>query len=93
MDGRAEGACDLVLAVFRLAVADYLGQSYGHDEPGRRRSVPPRHRADAEMFLSGPWAAYLGDWIGLRSSVVWAEARRSRIDAAQISAPTFVRVA
>ena len=27
-------ARDLVLAVFRLAVADYLGVCYGHDEPG-----------------------------------------------------------
>jgi hypothetical protein len=93
LDGRTEAARDLVLAIFRLAVADFLGVAYGHDEPGRPRAVRPRHRADAELFLRGPWAACLGDWIGLQSSVVWAEARRSRADVAQLSVPNFVRVA
>jgi hypothetical protein len=93
LDGCAEGARDLVLAIFRLAVADFLGVAYGHDEPGRPRAVRLHHRADAELFLRGPWAACIGDWIGLPSSMVWAEARRSRADVAQLSAPYLVRVA
>ena len=31
-DELAIGARDLVLAILRLAVADYLGVCYGHDE-------------------------------------------------------------
>ena len=93
MDGVAEGARDLVLAIFRLAVADYLGQAYGHDDAGRPRAVRPHHRADAEAFFSGPWATYLGDWIDLPAAVVWAEARRSRVEVAQLSVTNSVRVA
>jgi len=37
MDDRTETARDLVLAIFRLAVCDYLGLSYGHDGPDRAR--------------------------------------------------------
>ena len=35
MDPRFEGARDLILAIFRLAVADYLGLAFSHDGPGR----------------------------------------------------------
>jgi len=34
MDPRIEGARDLILAIFRLAVADYLGLAFSHDGPG-----------------------------------------------------------
>jgi len=84
MDGVTEGARDLVLAIFRLAVADYRCLAYGHDGAGRPRPVRPIHRADAELFLRGPWAACLGDWINLRAEAVWCEARTR---AAQASAP------
>ncbi|HCF99154.1 MAG TPA: hypothetical protein DEV93_01255 [Chloroflexi bacterium] len=70
-DGRVLGAQDLILAVFRLAVADYLGTWYGHDEPAPAKRTNGRFRADAEKFLRGAWAAYLGDLVGLESAAVW----------------------
>ena len=93
MEGITEGARDLVLAIFRMAVADYLALAYGHDEPGRQRRVRPTHRADSELFLQGPWAACLGDWINLSSRTVWAQARAMRYDQARLSVTNFVRVA
>ena len=84
MDGVTEGARDVVLAIFRLAVADYLGLAYGHDGAGRPRAVRPRHRADAELVLRGPWAVCLGDWINLSADAVWCQAQTR---AAQESAP------
>ncbi len=74
MDGRTIGAEQLIVALFRLAVADYRGLSYGYDEPGRRRRVNSRHRDEAAAFLQGAWAAYLADMINLRSDVIWADA-------------------
>ena len=70
MDGLTEGARDLVLAIFRMAVADCRGLAYGHDGPGRPRRVRSGLRAEAELFLRGPWAACLGDWINLPVSMV-----------------------
>jgi hypothetical protein len=49
LDGRTLGAIDLILAIFRLAVADYLGLAYGHDAVGRPRAVRPRYRAHADQ--------------------------------------------
>jgi hypothetical protein len=93
VDGLTEGARDLVLAIFRLAVADYLGRAYGHDGPGRPRAVRTRHRADAELFLRGRWAACLGDWINLSSALVWSEAQALRVDPDRAAATSFARVA
>jgi hypothetical protein len=93
MDGISEGTRDLIVAVFRMAVADYLALAYGHDTPGRPRPVRPRYRADAELFLRGPWAACLGDWINLSSSAVLAEARAARSDVARVPSAVCVRVA
>ena len=70
-DGSLIGARDLLLAVFRLAVADYLGIWYGHDEPAPAKRTDGRFRTEAEEFLRGPWAAYLGDQLGLESAAVW----------------------
>ena len=76
MDGRAEGARDLVLAIFRLAVCDYLGRSYGHDGPDRIRACRTRqHVVEAGLFLTGARAAHLGEIAGFRAEVVWREAR------------------
>ena len=75
MDGPTEGARDLVLAIFRLAVADYLGLAYGHQEVGRARRVELRFSCDAEAFLRSPWADCLADWINLTPRRVWHEAR------------------
>ena len=79
MEGRAEGARDLVLAIFRLAVCDYLGLSYGHDGPDRTRACRTRPNvAEAGLFLTGARAAHLGEIAGFRSEVVWREARATR---------------
>ena len=76
MDGRAEGALDLVLAIFRLAVCDYLGLSYGHDGPDRPRACRTRQDvAEAGLFLTSAWAAHLGEIAGFHSELVWREAR------------------
>lgn len=75
-EGRAIGERELILAIFRLAVVDYLRVSYGHDQPGRHRRVQPVHRADAAAFLQNPWAAALADLVGLSSAAIWREARR-----------------
>ena len=76
MDGRAEGARDLVLAIFRLAVCDYLGLSYGHDNADRPRACRTRHgAAEAGLFLVSAWASDLAVMAGFRSELVWREAR------------------
>jgi hypothetical protein len=79
MDGRAEGARDLVLAIFRLAVCDYLGLSYGHDGADRPRTCRTGHGAlEAGLFLASAWASDLAEMAGFRSERVWREARSSR---------------
>jgi hypothetical protein len=64
-DGRAIGARDLILAVFRLAVADYLGVWYGHDEPAPVKRTKGGFRSEAEEFLRSSWGAYLADLVGI----------------------------
>lgn len=76
MEGRSQGALELITAIFRLAVADYLGQSYSHDEWVPSKRVTSRYRTDASSFLSGAWARYLGDLVGLEGSALWREAQR-----------------
>ena len=76
MDGRTEGALELILAVFRLAVADYLGRSYSHDGAVPARAGPMRYRLDAEIFLRSPWASYLADLIQVPREAIWGEVRR-----------------
>ncbi len=72
----AEAVRDLVLAIFRLAVCDHLGLSYGHDSPDRlRRCRRPSAAADAGLFLASAWAAHLADLAGFSSELVWREAR------------------
>ena len=76
MDERTETARDLVLAIFRLAVCDYLGLSYGHDGPDRARHCGPPNRAvEAGLFLTSSWAAHLAELAGFRADLVWGEAR------------------
>ena len=76
MDDRAEAARDLVLAIFRLAVSDYLGLSYGHDGPDRLRHCgPPSRAVEAGLFLTSSWAAHLAELAGFCSELVWREAR------------------
>jgi hypothetical protein len=75
LDGRTEGARELILAIFRLAVADYLGYSYSHDRNAPVRATRNRFRPEAATFLKSAWAAYLADLIGLESAAIWREAR------------------
>jgi len=50
-DGRAVGTRDLVVAIFRLAVADYLGVWYGHDAPAPLKHTNGQFRSEAADFL------------------------------------------
>ena len=86
MDGRDEGGRELILAVFRLAVADYLGRSYNHDGVVPERAGPTRGRSNAEKFLRSRWADYLADLVGIQPGKVWAEAR-GRLAVDQARAP------
>ena len=74
-------ARELVLAVFRLAVADYVGGAYGHDEPGpdKRTRVNPEVQADAAKFLTSPWATHLGELAGFSARTVWKVAQPERL--------------
>ena len=66
-DCRAVCARDIVLAVFRLAVADVVGICYGHDGPIPKKLIRNRDLApEAAVFLKGPWAAHLADLAGFR---------------------------
>jgi hypothetical protein len=77
MDPRIEGARDLILAIFRLAVADYLGLAFSHDRLGPvRRTRRAQYVEGAGLFLASAWAAYLADLIGLNGSAIWREARK-----------------
>ena len=74
-------ARELVLAIFRLAVADYVGVAYGHDEPGpdKRTRVNPKVQADAAKFLTSPWATHLGELAGFPAHAVWKCAQPERL--------------
>ena len=77
MDPRVEGARDLILAIFRLAVADYLGLAFSHDGPGpARRTRQAPYAGQAGLFLGSAWAAYLADLVGLEASAIWRDARK-----------------
>lgn len=77
MDPRIEGARDLILAIFRLAVADYLGLAFSHDGPGPvRRTRRAPYSEQSGLFLASAWSAYLADLIGLNGSAIWREARK-----------------
>lgn len=77
MDPRAECGRDLILAIFRLAVADYLGLAFSHDGMGPvRRTRRAPYIEQSGLFLASAWAAYLADLIGLNGSAIWREARK-----------------
>jgi hypothetical protein len=78
MDAETECAQALVLAVFRLAVADYLGLSYGHDGPDRSRAVAHRFRFEAGAFLDSAWAGHLADCAGFSAVAVRSQAELHR---------------
>lgn len=75
-EGRAIGARDLILAVFRLAVADSLGVWYGHDEPAPMKRTKGGVHAEADEFLRSPWAACMADLVGMRSKAIWRDVHR-----------------
>ena len=81
VDGRGICARDLVLAIFRLAVADHLGICYGHDGPIPRKLIRKRDSApEAATFLAGPWAAYLADLSGFRVRIVQRRLTKEELD-------------
>ena len=75
-DGRVIGAQDLIVAIFRLAVADYLGVWYGHDEPAPVKRTKGGFHAEAEEFLRSAWAAYLADLVGIQADAIWRDTER-----------------
>ena len=89
IDDLALGAQDLVLAVFRLAVSDYLGVAYGHDEPGpdKHTRVNLKVQAHAAQFLMSQWASHLGDLAGLSAQTVWKEVHQERLRADHLLRP------
>ena len=81
VEGLVICARDLVLAIFRLAVADYQGVAYGHDEPGPNKytGINPKVQSEAAKFLTSPWAAHLGDLAGFSAHTVWKSAQPERL--------------
>ena len=84
MEGPIEGARDLVLAVFRLAVCDYLGRSYGHDRPAPPRRIKGSCGGEAAFFLTSNWAAHLSEMAGFRAELVWDQACRTKQSAGRV---------
>jgi hypothetical protein len=77
VDPRVEGGRDLILAIFRLAVADYLGLAFTHDGLGPvRRTRRAAYVGQAGLFLTSAWARYLADLIGLEASAIGREVRK-----------------
>ena len=81
VEGLAICARDLVLAVFRLAVADYQGFAYGHDGPGPNKytRIDPKVQSEAAQFLTSSWATHLGDLAGFSAHTVWKSAQPERL--------------
>jgi hypothetical protein len=73
-------------AIFHLAVADYMGLIYGHDGPGRSRSIRAPFRSEAAEFLGSEWAEWSADLVGLSATAIWTEARQLRDNPAWKSA-------
>jgi hypothetical protein len=84
VEGLAICARDLVLAIFRLAVADHQGICYGHDEPGPKKRTKGNSQADAADFLVSPWAAHLADLAGFSVHTVWKETQRRRLQEVEL---------
>lgn len=78
MDGRAVGARDLILAIFRLAVCDYLGLSYGYDAADRPRRIAGCFATEAGSYLTSTRATDLADMAGFRAELVWRQAQAMR---------------
>jgi hypothetical protein len=84
VEGLAICAGDLILAIFRLAVADYLGVCYGHDEPGPNKRTKGSFQAEAADFLVSQWATHLADLAGFSVHTVWKEAQRQRLQGVEL---------
>ena len=83
-EGRAIGARDLIIAVFRLAVADYLGVWYGHDEPAPVKRTKGSFHSEAEEFLRSSWAAYLADLVGIQANAIRRDTERLHLRDRQV---------
>jgi hypothetical protein len=76
MHPTTECSQELVVAVFRLAVADTLAMAYGHDGPTRYRRVTASHSREAASFLASRWADHLADLSGFGADSVRQELAR-----------------
>ena len=72
---------DLIAGVFRLALCDYVGMAYSHDEPGSVKYIQLNRelQSGAERFLTSAWAAHLGDQAGFTAKEVWRRAQRELV--------------
>jgi hypothetical protein len=84
LEGRVEGAKELIVAIFRLAVADYLGHSYSHDMDAPVRATSNAFSSEAATFLKSADASYFADLVGLDGLAIWSEARRLRESSAEV---------
>ena len=68
---------DLIAGVFRLALCDYVGMAYSHDEPGLVKYIQINRelQSGAERFLTSAWAAHLGDQVGVKAQEIWRRAQ------------------
>lgn len=79
MDGATACAQELVLAIFRLAVADSLAIAYGHDGPARFRRIARSNSDEATAFLVSSWADHLADISGFSGESVRLELAKHRV--------------
>jgi hypothetical protein len=70
-DGLTIGARDLVLSIVRLAVADYLGVCFGHDEPGPYKRMHGNFQFEGAEFLRSSLGCAPGGSLAVSAHVVW----------------------
>jgi hypothetical protein len=77
MNAHDLGAQELVVAAFRMAVADATGVSFVHESTGSRKRCFSPHAAEAREFLYSAWAQYLADLADIPLTEIRLRLRRS----------------